>query len=126
LVHNHTYWYVPFSTLRTSMYWVHTGTYRYIQVCTKYPDFLQPVGIPDVGVVCQTQVQEHQTQQHSGCSQGSVCIPRYVLKLLTATQLLQTTATPSLTLLPCPSLQQRPGALLPLTQLLLLLQTTPS
>ncbi len=45
-------WYIP---VHTGMYrflhyvpvLVHTGTYRYIPVCTKYPDFLQPVGIPD-------------------------------------------------------------------------------
>ncbi len=61
LVHTRTYWDVPFSALSTSMYWVHTGTYWYIPVCTKYPDFVQPVGIPQDGVLMPL------GQKHTSC-----------------------------------------------------------
>ncbi len=46
-------WYTQVHTVMYHIYnciLVHTGTYWYIPVCTKNPDFVPLVGIPDVGI----------------------------------------------------------------------------
>jgi hypothetical protein len=47
LVHPVMYYYCFFVQVHTGTYSHDTGTYQYIPVCTKNPDFVLLVGIPD-------------------------------------------------------------------------------
>ena len=52
LVHTITYIHVPFNKSCTSMYRYVLVCTRDVRVCTKYPDLVQPVTIPDEPAGC--------------------------------------------------------------------------
>jgi hypothetical protein len=52
----------------------HCSTYQYIYVCTKYPDLVRPVGIPDDGlkrVVLETVFKLHRDWQSQNCPKNN-------------------------------------------------------